>query len=108
MLGASVRALGAVLPVHLEVDTGMGRGGVQVHEVGTILEAIHEEPGLHLHGFMTHFACSATDPALTHCQFELFEELIAHHRAMIGDDCLLLIVDDDLEPAALKRGYSRA
>ena len=42
-------------PVHLKVDTGMGRLGVAVDEVSRALEILREHRGLRLAGLLSHF-----------------------------------------------------
>lgn len=42
-------------PIHLKVDTGMGRLGVGLDEVGEALEAIRRHPQLELAGLLSHF-----------------------------------------------------
>ncbi|HEX3554118.1 MAG TPA: alanine racemase [Thermoanaerobaculia bacterium] len=42
-------------PVHLKVDTGMGRLGVAVDEVSRALEILREHRGLRLAGILSHF-----------------------------------------------------
>jgi alanine racemase len=42
-------------PVHLKVDTGMGRLGVALDEVSRALEILREHPGLRLAGILSHF-----------------------------------------------------
>jgi len=49
-------------PVHLKVDTGMGRLGLGVGEVPAALAALRGEPRLRLAGLLSHFA-EADDPA---------------------------------------------
>ena len=60
-------ALGTIFPVHIEVDTGGGRGGVQPDdplavEIGRVLAAA---PGTALRGVLTHaghsYGCRSTD-----------------------------------------------
>jgi alanine racemase len=50
------------IPLHLKLDTGMGRWGVS--ELGT--------PGRDVVGLMTHFASSESDPAFTSAQLDRF------------------------------------
>ncbi len=42
-------------PVHLKVDTGMGRLGVAMDEVPRALEILRGHPGLRLAGVLSHF-----------------------------------------------------
>jgi alanine racemase len=46
----------ASLSVHLEVDTGMSRQGVQVDQMAKLLDHFHASSSLRLEGLMTHFA----------------------------------------------------
>lgn len=59
--------------VHLKVDTGMGRVGVPVEEVGALARAVGRLPGLTLRGVMTHFAAAdARDPTFAREQLRRF------------------------------------
>ena len=49
-LAAAARALGKTLPVHLKVDTGMGRFGVQWDEIEETMQAFNQAGGLELVG----------------------------------------------------------
>ncbi|MBI9020516.1 MAG: alanine racemase [Verrucomicrobia bacterium] len=55
-LAAAARAWGKTLPVHLKVDTGMGRFGVQWNEVEETVKAFDAAGGLELAGVCSHFA----------------------------------------------------
>jgi alanine racemase len=77
------------IPVHLDVDTGMSRGGCNLADAQKVLERIDEHPRLHLAGLYTHFACAAADEEGTERQNALFDRLIAEHRHLIGRDCLI-------------------
>jgi alanine racemase len=46
----------ASLAVHLEIDTGMSRQGVQVDQLAKLLDRFHANSSLRLEGLMTHFA----------------------------------------------------
>ena len=61
-LDACARAHDVILDVHLEVDTGMGRTGVSLRELETVLRAFERSPHVRLDGLMTHLA-AADDPA---------------------------------------------
>lgn len=60
-LGAAARRLGRVLPVHLKVDTGMGRVGIQWDEVSNVWKKLQEAGGLDVTGICSHLA--SVDPA---------------------------------------------
>jgi alanine racemase len=63
---------GARLPVHLKVDTGMGRLGCRVEEAPALAARIARSRRLRLAGTMTHFASSESDPEFTRLQFGRF------------------------------------
>jgi len=70
------------IPVHIKVDTGMGRSGVWVEEAIPFIEQVACCRNLEIEGIMTHFSC-ADDPEAddyTCQQITLFEELLAELR----------------------------
>ena len=70
---------GIKLPVHLKVDTGMGRVGMLPDEVIDLVGRISKLPGLHLEGFFTHLAAAEEeDHRYTREQLQLFERIIDH------------------------------
>ncbi len=60
--------------VHLEVDLGMGRGGVLPCHAGKIAEVVGRMPSMVISGMTAHFPCAETDAALTRSQFEVFQQ----------------------------------
>jgi len=67
---------GKVIPIHLKVDTGMGRFGVFVDELAELVQFICQQPHLRIEGLMTHFS-SADDPNdddFSNQQVHLFEQ----------------------------------
>jgi alanine racemase len=74
------RALGdsdEVVPVHLKIDTGMGRFGAAPNEAASLAKLINDSPGLRLAGTWTHFASAGTDEAMTRRQFDRFQAALA-------------------------------
>jgi alanine racemase len=67
-----------VVPVHMKIDTGMGRFGCSPEEASSLAKFIEESAGLRLAGTWTHFASSESDEAMTRRQFELFRDTLAH------------------------------
>jgi alanine racemase len=57
-LDLAAAAMGVLHPVHLKVDTGMGRLGVAVDELPSVLKALRAARHLVLEGFSTHLASS--------------------------------------------------
>lgn len=55
-LAAEARVRGRTLPVHLKVDTGMGRLGVQWNEAVDVVKKLDEAGGLEWSGVCSHFA----------------------------------------------------
>jgi alanine racemase len=73
------RALGEseeVVPVHMKIDTGMGRFGAAPGEAAALAKLIDESAGLRLAGTWTHFASAGTDEAMTRAQFERFKKAL--------------------------------
>lgn len=65
------------MPVHLKVDTGMGRVGVAFSEAVEVITAISRLPGLYLEGLYTHLASAEEeDTASTEEQLSRFDEII--------------------------------
>jgi alanine racemase len=73
---AAVRA-GGDARLHLKVDTGMSRLGVQAGRALSLARRIAELPGAELEGVFTHLACAdEADPSPTDAQLRLFEEVL--------------------------------
>lgn len=67
-----------VLPVHLKVDTGMGRVGTEPEFALTLATAIVDKPSLHLEGVWTHCAVAdEPDNAFTATQLDRYEAVLA-------------------------------
>ena len=61
-----------VVPVHLKIDTGMGRFGCRPEDAAAIAKFIDQAPSLLLAGTWTHFASADSDEAMTRKQFDRF------------------------------------
>ena len=66
-----------VVPVHLKIDTGMGRFGCAPADAPAIAKFIDEAPSLRLAGTSTHFASADSDEAMTRKQFDRFTDALA-------------------------------
>jgi alanine racemase len=77
-LSAAAMACGRPCRVHVEVDTGMGRTGVDATEAVDFLLAASALPGLRVGSVYTHFPdADAADPSFTQHQVARFEEVLA-------------------------------
>lgn len=80
---------GAGVPVHLEVDTGMSRGGCALEDAPAILERIARDKRLQLAGLFTHFADAERDVELTEKQLAAFDNLVAEQAEHIPASCYI-------------------
>lgn len=80
---------GGSIPVHVEIDTGMSRGGSSVGEAGRILAHIADDRRLRLAGVFTHFSASRECDATTHAQMDAFERVLESEAASISSDVLI-------------------
>jgi alanine racemase len=65
------------VPVHLKIDTGMGRLGCTPAEAPGLAQAVAGSSRLRLAGTYTHFASADSDPDLTRRQLDLFNQTVA-------------------------------
>lgn len=75
---------GRPVPVHLVIDTGMGRIGVWEEEAVAVAREIAAIPGLELAGLASHFPSADEDTAFTEGQITRFQHLVAQIRASTG------------------------
>ena len=66
---------GTRIPVHLKVDTGMGRLGVHMDEAAEFAQRLSAMPGLKLEGILTQFPSSDEDRQFTAGQIGLFNRI---------------------------------
>lgn len=68
------------IPVHLKIDTGMGRVGCFPEEVEDLAKKINQTEGLYLEGVCTHLCCadstSEDDMSFTQNQIKKFKECV--------------------------------
>jgi alanine racemase len=84
--GLSTAAQRAGRPVHchVKVDTGMGRQGVLLEDVGALTAQVAALPGLRLSGIFSHFASAYHDPEFTAHQVGCFNEAVGAADAAAG------------------------
>ncbi len=77
-LSRAARAKGASVSVHLDVDTGMNRGGIWYTEAVDFLKWLTALEGIAVEGVFTHFATAdEADKSHLHLQLERFKSLLS-------------------------------
>ncbi len=80
---------GATVPVHLEIDTGLTRGGMGLDEAARVLRRVAGSRWLHLAGLFTHFASPTTDQPSTDRQMRQFSDFLSANEPCIPADCII-------------------
>ncbi len=77
-LNAFAKSLGKTVPVHVKIDTGMGRIGVPHNELEDFARRIADLHNLRVEGVMTHFATAddLSQNEFTNLQIKLFKSAI--------------------------------
>lgn len=96
-LSEAAGELGVIADVHLDVDTGIGRAGVQIADADFFLAFLDTLPGLRVTGVSTHFASADEDPADAQAQHALFASFLR----TLGPRADGLLVHASNSPAAL-------
>ncbi|MGA1825871.1 MAG: alanine racemase [bacterium] len=72
------------VPVHIKVDTGLGRLGFRMDTILDTLKRIMALPNITVEGIFTHCA-NADDPSFTHMQLDRFKNLLAELQSLGND-----------------------
>jgi len=87
-LEAEAAPLGIVLPVHLELDTGMGRGGCEEPDAHRILDTVAGSRRLRLAGVMTHLPDALDDPDTARERGRRFRRFLEDAGDLVPDDAV--------------------
>ena len=79
-LAAAAKAQGVRLPVHVKVDSGMGRLGFSERELPAALPRLAGMANLEVEGVCSHLACADTDDEFTREQLRRFQAALAACR----------------------------
>jgi len=81
-LSAAAVASGKKLPIHVKVDTGMGRYGLLPNEALNFVRFLSRLPGLALEGLYTHHAVAdLADKSFTRRQFSIYMDVVKRLEA---------------------------
>ncbi len=75
-ISAQSESLGRKTPVHIKIDTGMGRMGIPVRDAGPVIEKMARLKGLMLDGIYTHFPTAEKSDAFRETQVREFGLLL--------------------------------
>jgi alanine racemase len=80
-LSSAATAQEKLLPIHVKVDTGMGRYGLLPDEVLPFVRFLSKLPGLRLEGIYTHYAVAdLPDKSFTRRQFGIYRDVVEQLR----------------------------
>jgi alanine racemase len=84
-LHALANKLGMTLPVHVQLDVGMSRGGCLPEEATALVRFVVGAPRLRLAGVMTHFSSPSSDEVFTKEQAKLFRHWIEGVKPLMAE-----------------------
>jgi alanine racemase len=109
-LSAAASAAGAVVPVHLEVETGLNRHGLLPEACVALAERLRRLPGLEVRGLFTHFAAAEEgDQRFTRRQFDVLQRVSERLPFVTERHCAAsasVLLDHDMALDAVRAGLS--
>ncbi|MGI4787781.1 MAG: alanine racemase [Janthinobacterium lividum] len=97
VLSEAARKQNVIATAHLDIDTGIGRAGVQLSDAVSILSAFDTLPNLEITGLATHFADADDNPTDAQSQHNLFLSFLQ----TLGRRANSLLIHAANSPAAL-------
>lgn len=76
-LNAGAEKRGKRIPVHVKVDTGMGRLGLHYSDAHAFIKELNRFSHLKIEGVYTHFPVADTDPEFTNHQINTFNTFVS-------------------------------
>ncbi|MFC1631730.1 alanine racemase [Candidatus Omnitrophota bacterium] len=76
VLNRKAKPAGKIVPVHIKVDTGMGRIGIWHEQALSFIKMIKKMKNINIEGIYTHFASAARDNFFTNYQLKSFNNLL--------------------------------
>jgi len=88
-LSQAIESTGGTLHAHLNLDTGMSRGGMDATTFGGVLAQCRSLPAVRVAGVYTHFASPIVDFDYMQQQLAAFDDALARHADDIPADALV-------------------
>jgi len=76
---------GKIVKIHIEIETGMGRTGVQIENIQNFLEKIKNLNNIEIEGIYSHFATSDTDIEYAREQIKVFNKAVKIIKEQISN-----------------------
>ncbi len=109
-LAEAAAATGRVVPIHLEVETGLNRHGLLPEECVALAERLRGRPGLEVRGLFTHFAAAEEgDQRFTRRQFEVLKRVSERLPFVPERHCAAsasVLLDHEMALDAVRAGLS--
>ena len=109
-LAAAAVAAGRVVPLHLEVETGLNRHGLLPDDCVALAERLRGRPGLEVRGLFTHFAAAEEgDQRFTRLQFEALRRVSERLPFVPERHCAAsasVLLDHEMALDAVRAGLS--
>ncbi len=109
-LAAAAAASGRVVPVHLEVETGLNRHGLLPEDCVALAERLRRLPGLEVRGLFTHFAAAEEgDQRFTRRQFDVLRRVSERLPFVPERHCAAsasVLLDHEMALDAVRAGLS--
>lgn len=82
-LNEQAEKINKIVNVHIEIETGMGRTGIQIENLKEFVAKSKTLRNIKITGIYTHFATSDTDLEYTRKQIEIFNKAVAYLKSEI-------------------------
>jgi alanine racemase len=109
-LSAAAAAAGVVVPLHLELETGLNRHGLLPEDCVALAERLRGLPGLEVRGLFTHFASAEEgDQRFTRRQFDVLQRVSERLPFVTERHCAAsasALLDHDMALDAVRAGLS--
>ena len=71
--------------IHIEIDSGMGRTGVQPKEIENFINEVKKHENIEVEGIYTHLSSADCDKEYTENQFKKFDMCVSKAEEMLGN-----------------------
>lgn len=87
------QTFGIKMPVHLYLDTGMSRSGLNAEQFTQVMHDLPKVRHVRIAGVYTHLATADEKPDFAYEQLEQFQNTLAQQADQLPDDCLIHIAN---------------